>query len=417
MSVLVVQIPPRHRQSGPPLAAGGEAAATETTLQRRWTWIATPDGEAIQGHGNDVSLQLPPAEAVVAVLGETDVAWHRVSLPKAPAAKLRAALLGMLEERLLGEPEDVHLALPADARGGEKCWVATVDKQWLTSELAALERGGVVVDRVVPAISPDAQGRGHFFDASAQGQDPQPAVALADVHGVACLPLAGSLARSLLPAPAVAAVRWTAPPSVLSAAERWLGQPVALRSHSEAMLEAARSTWNFRQFDLVPRRRGGMALSNAWRRFKRPTWRPVRLGLMALVLLQVVALNVWAFVAQRDMDVRRTEQQAVLREAFPRIGVIRDPARQMQRETDLLRAAAGQPAQSDLETMLIAAASAWPEQQGPAQSLRFQSGQLTLAAPNWPPDQARRFAERLQPGGWRAELEDGRVTLTRATDR
>ena len=63
--------------------------------------------------------------------------------------------------------------------------------------------------------------------------------------------------------------------------------------------------------------------------------------------------------------------------------VVRDPAAQMERESDVLRAAAGQPGPADFETMLSAAASAWPENQGPMQSLRFQTGQLTLAAPGW----------------------------------
>ena len=101
---------------------------------------------------------------MVAVLADTDVSWHRITLPKAPAARLRAALVGVLEEALLEDADDVHLALapqavrrPADlGRRGRPAW--------LRGELAALEKADVFVDRVVPMAWPDDPPIGHFAE-------------------------------------------------------------------------------------------------------------------------------------------------------------------------------------------------------------------------------------------------------------
>jgi general secretion pathway protein L len=87
---------------------------------------------------------------------------------------------------------------------------------------------------------------------------------------------------------------------------------------------------------------------------------------------------------------------------------------QMQRETERLRAAAGRAGGADLEVMLSAAAGAWPDGLGPVQTLRFEAGALTLAAPGWAEAQQEQFRARLRAAGFAAEFSDGRWTVTRA---
>jgi general secretion pathway protein L len=91
-----------------------------------------------------------------------------------------------------------------------------------------------------------------------------------------------------------------------------------------------------------------------------------------------------------------------------------DAPLQMQRETEVLRAAAGRAGDSDLEALLAAAAAAWPETQGPVQTVRFEPGRLTLAAAGWNEQQVAQFRDRLRPGGWAVESADGRIVLSRA---
>jgi general secretion pathway protein L len=418
MSVLVVQIPPRKRLGPQPPAgaeASGAADAGSGFATAELMWVRTENGTTVQSQGHATANRLPMAEAVVLVLSEQDVSWHSLDVPRAPAGKLRAALLGMLEEGVLSEPEQLHVALAPQARAGSRGWVAVLEKAWLAEAIGTIERRGLLVDRVVPALAPGDLARGHFFDAAAPGQTPEPAIAMADANGIVCLPLNGTLARALLPPAAAQAVRWTAPPAVAAAAERWLGAPVKLQTVTDRLLEAARSSWNLRQFDLVARRRGALALRDAGRRFLRPTWKPVRIGLAVAVALQVIALNLWAWMHRHAVDDKRQAQTALLLSAHPNVRVVRDAPLQMERETELLRAAAGKPGAGDLEVLLAAAAAAWPDNQGPMQSLRFQPGQLSLATQGWRPEELKQFGERLRPAGWAVETQAGLVKISRAS--
>ena len=95
MSTLVVQIPPRPRlhsnaSNAPPEASG---------LATDYVYVSSPDGLALEAQGHCAAALLPKATTVIAVLADADVSWHRITLPKAPAARLRAALGGVLEDR------------------------------------------------------------------------------------------------------------------------------------------------------------------------------------------------------------------------------------------------------------------------------------------------------------------------------
>jgi general secretion pathway protein L len=104
----------------------------------------------------------------------------------------------------------------------------------------------------------------------------------------------------------------------------------------------------------------------------------------------------------------------MLRATFPNVRAVLDAPLQMRRETEVLRAAAGRAGDSDLEALLGAAASAWPDGQGPVQALRFEPGRLTLSAPGWSEQQVKQFRDRLRPGGWAVESAEGSVSLSRA---
>ena len=106
----------------------------------------------------------------------------------------------------------------------------------------------------------------------------------------------------------------------------------------------------------------------------------------------------------------------LLRATHPGVRAVLDAPLQMQRETERLRAAAGRVGDTDLEALLAAAAAAWPDGQGPVQTLRFESGQLTLAAPGWAEAQQAQFRERLRGAGYAAEFAEGRLTVTRPRD-
>lgn len=416
MSTLVLQIPERRRLRA---RSPAEADGAGSGLGTEYAYATSPDGLLLTAQGECGAALLPKATHVVAVLADADVSWHRITLPKAPAARLRAALVGVLEEALLDDVESVHLAVAPGATAGQPTWVAAVDKQWLRSELAALEKAEVFVDRVVPSSWPDDPPCGHFAEAGSDAMDSPEGVVLHWAHadGVAGLRLQGGLARALVPRPAPAGTRWSATPGAASAAEQWLGTPVNVMSPPERLLQAARSLWNLRQFDLVQRTRGARALRDSLRRFASPQWRPVRVGVAALVLAQIAGLNLWAWHQRSSIEAKRASLQTVVKNAFPRAGALdvqRDAAAVMQREVQTLRTLAGKPGDTDLEPMLQAAASAWPPERPPVDNLRYEPGKLTLAAPGWSEPQIAQFRSLLQPAGWQVEATDGRLVLTRA---
>ena len=349
----------------------------------------------------------------MALLAESDVAWQRITLPKAPPARLRAALAGVLEEQLLDDDEALHFALAPQTNAGQPDWVAVLHKPWLSAHLAALEVNGRVVDAVLPAGTPLADGNvpaGHFWTADGEADGLQ--LALSSPEGHQVLRCQGGLARALVSQ--ANAASFTATPAAASAAEAWLGAPVRVMNEAERAMAALNSGWNLRQFDLAPRHRGTLALRDAWRRFLSREWRPARYGLAALVAMQLLGLNLWAWRQQAALTEKRAAMVTLLREAHPGVRAIIDAPAQMQRESERLRAAAGRTGEADLETLLGAAAAAWPEGQGPVQTIRFESGRLTLAAPGWAEAQLTPFRERLRPAGYAAELEQGRVTLSPA---
>ena len=408
MTVLALLLPPRVRL-GARLA--GHEAANGLRLPGDWSFAFSADGRSVSQTGTAAPALLPRADHLVLVLAEADVSWHRVDIPKAPAARLRAALLGVMEERLLEDDEALHFALAPGAVPGQPGWVAVTHKPWLSAALQALENAGLSIERVATASLPSDAARGHFFIEEADAEA-LPWLALARAEGACCLRL-GGLARALQPAD-ISAVRWTATPAAATAAERWLGAPVALMTEAERALEAVQSPLNLRQFDLAARHRGTRALREWGKRFLSTEWRPVRVGLAALVALQLVGLNVYAWQQRQAISAKRLAMNDLLKAAHPGVRAVLDAPLQMQRETERLRAAAGKPGDSDLEALLSAAALAWPDGLGPAQSLRFEAGRLTVSAVGFAEPQLSQFRQRLRESGYSAELADGRITVARA---
>ena len=423
-------------------------------------WLLSPDGLSVARQGHSAATLMPRADTVVAVLPASAVAWHRPVAPRAPAARLRAALGGMLEEQLLSDDDDTHLAMAPRMVPGAPVWVAALHKPALRRQLAALAAAGLVVDRLVPALAPllgadgatlvaepvaaaagsaasvaghapagpalaapalasELDATGHFFtaaDADADGADLL-WLAWADTDAALCLPVTGALARALLPRRWARGTRFSATPAAAAAAEAWLGAPVAVRSEAEQALAAVRSRWNLLQFDLAPQHRGSMALGKLGRQLLSPAWRPARLGLLGLLVLQVLGLNVMAWQQESRLVSQRAGMDALLRSAHPQVRAVLDAPLQMQRETAALRVTAGVPGDEDFEPLLAATAAAWPDGMPPAAQLRFETGRLSLPATGWAPPQVDQLRTRLRLAGWGLDNTEGRLVIRRTDDR
>lgn len=392
MSVLVILLPSRPRT---------DAAAP---VPAEYAYAFSADGRQLTRSGHAAAARLPRADGTTLLLADVDVSWQHATLPKAPPARRRAALGAVLEEQLLDEDEALHLALGSAAAGGEPGWVAVVRRQPLAAVLADLHQAGVTVERIAPPSWPEDPPTLHVLPGDEAGSAPL----LVHSHrgGVVCLRLSGTLARQRLAALERAGLACSAHPAAAAEAERWLGEGVEVLGEAERALRALRSPWNLRQFEFAPRHRGLQALREALQRLRRErAWRPLRWGLVGLVLVNLVGLGAWAWELQHELQQRQQAQVQLLQDTHPQVRVVLDAPLQMQRETERLREAAGQAGAADLERMLSAAAAAWPEGQGPLQALRFEPGRLSLTVDPWTQEQQQQFALAARAAGYQAQVQ------------
>jgi len=190
MSLLVLQLPPRRR-----LGSRAGEGDVGTGAPGEFDFVLSLDGSGVSQTGCAPTALLPPADRTVLVLADADVAWHRIEIPKAPPAKMRAALTGVMEEALLDDEDALHFALGPGAQPGHSGWVAVTHRAWLSAVLGALESAGREVTQVVPASRPRDPASGHFFTA---GPAAVPCLVLERPDGVTCVNLEGALARVIL---------------------------------------------------------------------------------------------------------------------------------------------------------------------------------------------------------------------------
>src|SRR2546426_914336 len=144
MSTLIIFLPPTMPGAAP-----------------AYDYALTPDGRTLTDHASVPLALLPAAQRggdVVAVVPVALLSWHSVELPKGVGAgspRLRPILEGLLEDRLLDESAQLHLALAPGATAGGRFWVAACDKAWLRGHLQTLEAAQRPVTRIVPEFTPE----------------------------------------------------------------------------------------------------------------------------------------------------------------------------------------------------------------------------------------------------------------------
>ena len=373
-----------------------------------YDYAITPDGRSLVDHGG-VPLALLPAPArggdVVAVVPASLLSWHAVDLPKGVGSgspRLRLVLENLLEDRLLDDPVNLHLALAPGASVAGPAWVAVCDKSWLRGHLQALEAAQRPITRVVPEFSPEL-GPLHVH-ALGDADLPQLLVTGQAVGGVLRLPLSAA-AMALLPADE--ALVTFAEPAVAELAEQLLERKVTLLTRSERWLDATRSPWNLAQFDMSNsgRARTVKRLSGVLSELlQAPGWRPARWGVAVLLGAQLLGLNAWAWKEQSAFEARRAATQAVLTQTFPQVRLVIDAPLQMEREVAALRQATGATSGGDLETMLAALGSATPVDRS-ASAIDFLAGEVKVRGLQLSAQEASSLSARLKAQGYTARQE------------
>ncbi|MDH4478416.1 MAG: type II secretion system protein GspL [Rhodoferax sp.] len=372
-------------------------------------YVLSPDGKSL-GMASSAPLGLLPGATAgkttdrvtdtVLLVGAAQLSWHRVQLPKGVSgnsARLRQVLEGLLEDQLLDEPAALHFALEPGAAKETTAWVAVCDKAWLRSGLQALEAAGVTVARIVPELVPGAAPDAEQLTAIENGG--QALLLHVSASGVTPWPLQASTVGRLH-WPADAPLR--AEPAVAALTEQLFGRSVVLQSRAERALEAGQSDWDLAQLDLVNNQRSrslkrlgvmGRELLQA------PRWRAARWSVLALVVINLVGLNVRAGAERTALQAQRKAIDTVLTSTFPGTQVVVDAPVQMQRAVAALQQNAGALGGSDFETLLGAWARTAPTAAAPT-GMDFANGELRLQGVSLPAPALAEATQSLKAQGY-----------------
>lgn len=349
---------------------------------------------------------------VVALVPAHQLSWHQVQLPKGTLTRrflkdgstprLRAVLEGLLEDRLLDDPAHLHFALAPQTDPDAPMWVAACDRTWLRAALQALEQAGLAPSRVVPEFAPDE----HSDTVFVMGDATAPQVVLTR-GAVTVWPLSPATVELLNWPPEM---RLLAEPAVAALAEQEFKRTVTLQQTTSRHVQALQTTWDLAQFDLVnsSRARSFKRVTTAVRSlWQAPRWRPVRLALLALLVINLAGLNTWAWKEQAALEVRQTAIKQVLTTTFPQVTVVVDAPVQMARAVAALQQANGAPTGRDLESLLGAFGAVAPAGYVPS-AFEFSAGELRLTAL---PEGYEDLAFKLKAEGYTARPEGGKLVI------
>ncbi|MBB3121875.1 type II secretion system protein GspL [Pseudoduganella violacea] len=292
------------------------------------------------------------ARRVVLLLAASDVSLLRVKVPPLSGARLKAALPGLVEEQVLGDPADCALAIaPAQAEESERT-VAVAQRAWLEVLVQAVVAQGAHSVSALPAqlclpLQPGAVS-----------------AALTPADGALELALRQSQYQGLGMTVAIDAdnalhtLRALAGDTPIT-----LYLPAALRAQYEPLLAnhpgitleeehwahwiaAARGL----QLDLAL---GLSALSGTQaRKWQRWRW-PLRIAALA-VLVNVAGMNIEWLRLKREADSVRQAMTQTFRAAYPKEAVILDPAAQMRKNIALAKANSGEVAPDEFTALSAA---------------------------------------------------------------
>jgi general secretion pathway protein L len=388
------------------------------TAATEFDYVLTADGRHAQSHASAPAALLPRTSGagaeVVAIAPASALSWHQVELPKGTSAgspRLRAVLEGVLEDRLLDEPEHLHFAVQPQARAGSPVWVAVCDRAWLRSCVQVLEGAQRPAARIVPEFAPGgapavyAVGEGEGALLVAVGPD-----------GVTTLPLAPG-APAMLPALDDDAPRY-AEPAAAAQAEQVLQHKVQLLQAPQRWLWASQAAWDLAQFDLASsgRARTFKKLAGGWAQLLRaPQWRAARWGAALLVVLNLAGLNAWAWQERSALEAKREAVRRALTTTFPNVKVVVDAPLQMEKEVALLRQAVGASSGRDLEAMLNALAAVAPQRT--VSGLEFNGSELRIRGLGAGTDEARALATNLKSLGYAATPQGDVLVLAQESAR
>ncbi|GAB3417579.1 type II secretion system protein GspL [Massilia agilis] len=286
------------------------------------------------------------ARRVTLIISAADVTLLSVQAPPLSGARLKAALPGLVEEHVLGDPlEAVLVAGPQQPDNTRP--VAVVQRDWLEPLVRTLLAQGARTVSAVPAqlclpLLPGSVtaviGAGELTLRQSQYQ------------GLG-LALDGNPAMALQTARALGGDA----PLVLYVPSEQLGEYQALAAEASPGVSVEADDWahwisgsKSTAFDLVPGLGAAGAPQRDWRRWRWPT----RLGLLILII-NLAALNIQWLRLRGEANAIRQSMTQTFRAAYPNQPVI-DPVAQMRQNITRAKASSGELAHDEFNYLAAA---------------------------------------------------------------
>jgi general secretion pathway protein L len=361
---------------------------------------------------------------IVAVVPASQLSWHQLTLPKGTLdrglfqdsgpSRLRTVIEGLIEDRLLDEPEQLHFALEPGAQAGGPTWVALCNRNWLKAWLQALEQAGKPIARIVPQAAPLAPDVTAPALLQIMGTPEAAQLLWSTSNGVSLLPLSGP-SIALVNAGLGGAIppEVVAEPAIAALAEQHFPGRVGLQTGPQRALAAAASAWDLAQFDLLRSRRARTQKRlSGWGSdlLRAPHWRPARWAVLALVVVNVAGLQAWSWKEQSTLAAKRNAIRDLLTTTFPDVRVVVDAPLQMERSLTALQRQNGAASSADLEEMLGRFQTVAPEIAAPT-ALEFIAGELRLKLPTADAVNSESVNARLQAYGYTAKIQGENLVL------
>jgi general secretion pathway protein L len=370
--------------------------------------------------GHATLANLPRTEACELVIPAEAALLTRASLPRGSKQKMRQLLAYAIEDRLVTEPDVVHVAAGPTLADGQTALVV-VDKAWMARVLARFNEAGlrprsVWPETLLPKLPADGwvmvwDGRGGFLRSGEYagmsldgGSSTQPPAALV-------LSVAEARTAATLPQHLLLRLHEDTPPPDVEAWSHVLGVTVEVGIGWKPLQhpDVIHGGINLLQGAFVP---AGMA--RGW-------WPGMRLPLILaglIVLLQIGATTTEWWRLSREKHQLQAAMEKSFREAFPDARVIVDAPLQMQRNLAELRGAAGQMSPSDFLPLLSRVAAALDaDSRGSLRAIHYEASQLSLDVPVADQAAADQLVKRLTAAGLTGQLQSVSGTAPQALAR
>jgi len=300
------------------------------------------------------------AKQVAFILAASDTSLLTTKVPPMSAAKLKQALPNLLEDQLISDPADLVL-VGGDLVNGE-ITVAVTDKSWLEGLAKRLKDWPLKKISAYPAqlalaFDVTSQTASALIDEKNEGLE----LSLRDGvwHGLGLSLENTSVAAAL---PVLAQLSNSAKIAVYVPAGAVEDCQLALKTEDlEDRVTVMPVSWVNRVAGIsatTPDLMTGVAAEHMagfdWNKWR---W-PLRLAI-ALLIVNVLALNLEWFNMKREEKEQKNALNQVFRNAYPKETVISDPLKQMQQKVNIAKRAAGQFAVNDFAVMAAQFSQIW----------------------------------------------------------